>query len=336
MERMPLWLAKKIVKDIAADEQENESTTAEIIWHGGEPLLAGIDFYKSIFDYQKRFPISFKQSFQTNGELMTQEWCDLFKEYECTVGFSMDGPPKIHDQQRKNRNGLGTSSKVLNGMKLCTGKGIKFGVLCVVTDLSSKYPETISNYFYSKGIKNFDFLPSCKGGEEVMTSSSGSLSPYKFSIFMEKVFDWYLDKDDPDVDIRIISNVMSRLFGGRNTLCSMQGTACGRFLTIYPDGKVMFCDDYEYTMFEALGNIKMESISQIIKGDRFRYMRESVNRRLNKCQHCEVVTVCQGGCPRHWNEEGSYFCSYYKEFYYYCYDKISQILQNAGKNKIKM
>lgn len=324
-EKMSLQFAKKIIRDISKNEQGNNSKVRRIIWHGGEPLLAGIHFYKEIFNYQKKFKTSFLNSFQTNGELITQEWCDLFKEYKCSVGFSMDGPPKIHDLQRKDKNGFKTSHKVLNGIKLCRENRINFGVLCVVTDLSSKYPKSILNYFQSRGIKTFDFLPSCNHDKKAVLYSPLSINPHKFSTFMKKIFDYYLEKDDPKINIRTISNVMLRLFGGRANICNMQGNTCGTFLTIYPDGKVTLCDDYDCGIFESLGNIKNESISQIIRGDRFKNARKFVNNRLKKCKNCEVLMVCNGGCPRHWNEKESYFCPYYKDFYHYCYEKILQI-----------
>ncbi len=329
--KMPLWLAKKIIKDIAEVEEKNGGESAEIIWHGGEPLLAGIDFYKNVFNFQQRFLIPFKNAFQTNGELITQEWCDFFKEHKCNIGFSMDGPPEIHDQQRKSKSGSGTSSKVLNGIELCRKNGVTFGgVLCVVTNLSSRHPKAILNYFYSKGIKTFDFLPAYNDEDVGTAIPSLSLSPHKFSSFMKIAFDWYLEKNDPEVDIRTISDIMSRLLGGRVTLCSMQGTVCGRFLTIYQNGKVRFCDDYNGGKFEDIGDVKKETIYQIITNNKFKSLRKSTNRRFKKCMNCEVVAICNGGCPRHWNKEGNYYCTYYKDFYYYCYEKISKVLYDAA------
>lgn len=329
-QKMEFLLAKKIINDICEDEQKRGCNTSELIWHGGEPLLAGIDFYEKLFNHQKRLPISFKNSFQTNGELITQEWCDLFKKYECSVGLSMDGPPEIHDQQRKGRNNSATSSKVLNAMNLCKQNGIEFGVLCVITNISSKYPETISNFFLSKEINKFDFLACYYDDEKDTRVSPGNVRPYEFAEFMKRVFDWYLEKDDTSIDIRIITDVMARLFGRGASLCSMQGTACGKFLTIFPDGRVYFCDDYTWGKFGELGNILDCSISQIIDGDRFKQMRRFAKNRLKKCRRCEVVAVCNGGCPRHWNVDESYFCSYYKEFYYYCYEKLLHIMQNVN------
>jgi radical SAM protein with 4Fe4S-binding SPASM domain len=110
----------------------------------------------------------------------------------------------------------------------------------------------------------------------------------------------------------------------------MQGIVCGTFLTIYPDGKVLFCDNYNCGEYEELGNIKEKTISQIVGGDRFKFMRDMTKGRLNKCKGCEVITVCNGGCPIDWNEKGSFFCSYYKDFYYSCYEKVLRLLQDAS------
>lgn len=330
-EKMPLELAKKLIKDISAYEQEKKHKSTAIIWHGGEPLIAGIDFYKEVFDYQKSMPVSFRNSFQTNGELITQKWCDFFNRYKCSVGFSMDGPPKIHDRQRKTKSGLATSSEVLKGIRLCRKNGINVGVLCVITAVSSRYPETIADYFYSKGIRRFDFIPAYNHDKK--TSSKTSLlniNPDRFSGFMKKIFDWYLKKDDPMVEIRIVSDVITQLFGGRATVCNMQGTVCGRFLTVYPDGGVRFCDDYKCGKFKDIGNVKKETLSCIVNSDKFKSLRKLTKDRLEKCKNCEVLEVCHGGCPRHWNKKGSYFCPYYKDFYYSCYEKVMRIFKDSG------
>lgn len=330
--KMSLELAKKIIKDIAEYEIENKHSVAEIIWHGGEPLLIGIDFYEKVFAYQKTFPVSFKNAFQTNGELITQEWCDFFKRHDCNIGFSLDGPPEIHDQQRKKRDGSGTVSDVLRGIELCRSNGVCFGgILCVVTAISSRHPEEILEYFYSQGIKIFDFLAAHTIDHETITEvPSHSVSPEEFSDFMKKVFDWYLNKDDPEIDIRTVTNVMSQLLGKRPDVCSMQGNVCGTFLTFYSDGKVLFCDDYNCGNLDKVGDSKEENISQIVNGSRFKSMVDMSRRRLYKCKGCEVINVCNGGCPRDWDEKKSYFCSYYKDFYYYCYEKLSKILQEAN------
>jgi uncharacterized protein len=330
---MALKLARKLVKDIADYEASNGRKSASIIWHGGEPLLAGIDFYERVFSHQKRSSVSFRNSFQTNGELITQEWCDFFNRNKCSVGFSLDGPPQVHDRQRKTRNGCGTAFRVLQGIDLCRRNGISFGgVICVVTSFSSKYPTKILDYFYSKDIKTIDFLPAHNSGDEArLGRDQYAASPEEFSAFMKGVFDWYLQKNDPGVEIRTLSNVMTQLFGGRSSLCNMQGDQCGTFLTVYPDGKVLFCCDYHSKKLDEVGDVTKDSITQIVQGSKFKTMRVVSMQRLDNCGECEVLPICHGGCPRDWSNKASYWCQYYRDFYYYCYEKIVEILQGASR-----
>jgi len=230
------------------------------------------------------------------------------------------------------KSGGETASNVLNGIRLCLENEVGVGgVLCVVSDMSSRYPDEILNYFYSSGIRTFDFLAAHSIDDEKQRTSSHNLEPEKFSIFMKRVFDWYLEKDDPEVEIRTVSNVLSSLFGGSASVCHMQGTVCGTFLTIYPDGRALFCDDYNCGSLEEVGDLKRETVFQIARKDRFKSMRDMAKARLDKCRDCEVVKVCNGGCLRDWDEKGSYFCSYYKEFYHHCYNKVMAVLQEAGR-----
>lgn len=329
--KMPLRLVEKIIRDIAEYESKNGHDTAEIVWHGGEPLLAGIDFYEEVFAFQKNSSVSFRNAFQTNGELINREWCNFFKRNNCNIGFSLDGPPEIHNQQRMSKNGGKTASKVLRGIRLCLENEVGIGgILCVVSNMSSGHPDEILNYFYANGIKTFDFLAAHNIDNEKPSNSSHNLNPEKFSVFMKRVFSWYLEKDDPEVEIRTISNVLSSLFGGSASVCHMQGTACGTFLTIYQDGKALFCDDYNCGSLEEIGDLTKETIFHIARKNRFKSMRDMAKDRLYKCRGCQVLTVCNGGCLRDWNERGSYFCSYYKDFYYHCYMKVMAILQEAG------
>jgi uncharacterized protein len=135
-----------------------------ICWHAGEPMAAGITFYEEAFARiaalgKKLAPakIKFSHSFQTNGLLINQTWCDLFKRYPVHVGVSIDGPAFLHNAHRKTRTGLGSHAGAVKGIELLQKNGISMSTISVLTADSLNYPDEIFNFFVDQGITNIGF-----------------------------------------------------------------------------------------------------------------------------------------------------------------------------------
>lgn len=328
--RWSFTFTKRVLSDIAEFEHSRGHNTASVTWHGGEPLLLGLDWYKRVFEFQSTLPTKFKNSFQTNGSLLSADWCNFLKENGIPIGISLDGPEHVHDFHRITRKGGGTFQRVLRAIDLCQTFEVNFGVLCVVTKQSVPYVDEILDFFLSHGILNFDFLPAYALSSRIGAYTDEiNVPPDLFARFMKRVFDWYLQKDDPSIRIRTICSLIERLLGGEGLVCTMGGACCGSFLTIEVSGDVSFCDDYNAGVFPSLGNISAIQLQEIINSKEFAAARTRAMLRLQKCVDCNVREICGGGCPRHWNEQGSYFCAYYKDLYSYAYERLHSILQSA-------
>ena len=123
----------KVLTDIAAFESSRGYKVASVTWHGGEPLLLGLEWYKRMIEFQSTLPVKFKNSFQTNGSLLSPKWCEFLKSNNITIGISLDGPEYVHNFHRITRREQGTFDRVIRAIEYCQTFGVDFGVLCVVT-----------------------------------------------------------------------------------------------------------------------------------------------------------------------------------------------------------
>jgi len=137
-----------------------QQSEVEFIWHGGEPLLAGIEFYRKAVEYQlewKQRNRSISNFVQTNATLLNSEWADFFSENNFLVGVSLDGPKEFHDSYRLYPSKKGSHNEVMNGIELLRKVGIFNGVICSISSFSYKYPRQIFNFFISRDIKKLKF-----------------------------------------------------------------------------------------------------------------------------------------------------------------------------------
>ena len=337
LETLSSWsidFAKKVIEDLANFEITRGNSKVYITWHGGEPFLAGLDWYKEIFDYQKNnFNIRFINSFQTNGTLITKDWASFLKANNSTIGISLDGPAFIHNRQRRTKKLDPSYDLVMRGMELCNDFDVHYGVLCVITKDNIKYANEIIEFFYENRIFGLDFLPAyCLETKDENGLSPISISPDEFTIFMKTIFDWYLQKDDPNLRIRSIVSIIERLLGGKGGVCTIGGSCCGSFVTIEGDGSVAFCDDYDADIFPILGNMHDSSIEDIVNSQKFNTCRQKALSRVgqsSECSTCYVKEICGGGCPRNWKGQSNFFCGYYKRFIPYVHEKVNLILNST-------
>ena len=268
-----------------------------LIWHGGEPLLAGYDFFEEILQWQQEIALSkgtkFQNSLQTNGTLINQKWASILKNGHFKVGVSLDGPRFIHDALRVSSSGRGSFSDVMQGVNILREAEIEFGVLAVVTRQSLNYADEIFSFFVENGIKSFDFLPLVKGSSDI--DKDLVLQPGDFYKFMARVFDLWFALDDPEVEIRYLSQMILGLLGGMPTLCKFLGN-CGEYITLEPDGSVFPCDSFPMEEALRFGDIKTHSLIEILKGSKYRRFMIKVSNLPQECIQCKYRYICNGGC----------------------------------------
>jgi uncharacterized protein len=229
--------------------QHIEATTEDVVmfsWHGGEPLLAGIDFYRRAVELQKKYMPPGKtliNGIQTNGVLLDKVWCRFFAGEKFLAGISIDGPEALHDYFRKNMAGQGTFGNVNRGYSLLKDYGITTEILCTVNAANVHYPLEVYRFFKSLDVKYITFLPLVNRDISNRGITPDSVKADDFGRFLIKIFDEWLAHDIGNVTIQLFEEAFRPALNLRHTLCIFK-PECGGVPVVEHNGDVYACDHY--------------------------------------------------------------------------------------------
>ncbi len=316
----------------------------EFVWQGGEPTLLGIDFFRKVIELQR--PFSHKKritnSLQTNGTLLTNEWCDFLKKHNFMVGISLDGPKEIHDRYRRDRQGNGTFDRVVRGLRLLQIHKIEYNVLaCVARDTAARLLD-VYHFLRDEGVEFIQFTPivermpdscSIKQGlrlacpaslekEELQTEvTPWTVVPEEYGDFLIATYEEWVRHDVGKVFVMNFEWALNSWIGNPSPVC-IHARQCGRSVVLEHNGNVYACDHCVYPQYK-IGNIITDELSQMVEKSvqsGFGISKETALPRW--CRECEVLAACRGGCPKHrfaqtyYKEPGlHYLCAGYKKFF---------------------
>lgn len=291
-------------------------------FQGGEPTLAGLDYYRTFISLVKKYNtrgLRVNYSLQTNGLNLHSEWMDFFKENNFLIGVSLDGTEEIHNRYRIDQGGEGTWSRVLDGVNLLKESGIPFNILCVVNRYVAVKGEEVYKNLKKLDLRYLQFIP-CM--DEMGPGNKRYIpEPQEYGEFLVKIFDLF-EKDIYErrfVSIRYFDNLLSLLAGYSPEACSMQGV-CSANTVVEADGSLFPCDFYVLDQW-GLGNINTSSIKESRDNpvmERFLSQSRNVHHR---CQKCPWVRLCRGGCRRYRDHSSggslkhNYYCQGFKHFF---------------------
>jgi uncharacterized protein len=317
-------LEKYIIQHIEASTEE----TISFSWHGGEPLMAGMDTFRSIVALQKKYkPEGSKivNGIQTNGTLIDEEWASFLAAENFMVGLSIDGPGDLHNRYRKTADNKTSLQRALNGYDILRSHGIVCEILCVVHAGNVKYPLIVYNFFKQLGAKYITFLPLVvkQPGNNSGVSRASVPSP-EFGRFLCAVFDEWVEKDIGLIKVQIFEEAIRPAFNQEHTLCIFK-EKCGGVPVLESNGDFYSCDHY-VDNDHRIGNIKDGSISGFLDSEKQIAFGEAKLTSLPRfCINCEVRPMCNGECPKNRfistpdGEPGlNYLCSGYKIIFNHC------------------
>ncbi len=327
---LALQLIEPIFKNILTSAFLSQDFT--VCWHAGEPLTLPIEFYKSAIkkiqelDHNfnnKRVKISY--SLQTNGMLINQGWCDLFKEYSFKVGVSLDGPAFIHDAHRKTRAGLGTHASTMRGIEWLQKNNLDFCIISVLTEQSLDYPEEMFNFFCSNGITQVGFNLEEIEGVNQSSSLQKSVIQKKLQKFYQRF--WQLTtKTRGKFKLREFEQISEFLLKGQpknknqlsNPFSIISIDTQGNFSTYSPELLAMNSKDYGNFV---LGNVLTDTFESVCSTEKFITINQDIQAGVNLCRDtCDYFAVCGGGAPsnKYWengtfNSSETIACKYHKK-----------------------
>jgi len=269
-------------------------------WHGGEPLLAGIDFFNHIVRIQeerKKGSHKIHNSVQTNGTLITDEWASFFKKHNWGVGVSLDGVEECHNKFRKDNAGIGTYHKVITAINLLRTHGVTPGILQTIQKSSLKYIKDNFNFLIEDlklkfwGMNIYDDVA---GLNDILTDESLSNDDYFY--LYKTYFDLWLDKGDSELVIREVDALTFGLLGRMSRSCTNSGT-CTSFMTVNWDGTVTpACERLVSQCSDIAKSIKDEHLINIINDKKRIEFASKVNSLPEECNICEWKKFCYNGC----------------------------------------
>lgn len=294
---MSEWILERMTEELI----EINKTRCEFLWHGGEPLLVGINFFRKAIEFQRQhnhLSTIIANSIQTNGTLINEEPAEFFKKHNFKIGISLDGPEHIHNHHRKRVGGRESFDAAMRGVKLCQTKGVPVSVVAVVTAYSVQFPREIYEFFLLSGIKNFSFNPAFESDREGRLCEF-SVKDADFADFMQKILELWFEDDDPGISIRQFTEPLKGMLGGELSACVYSGQ-CSRFLDIYPNGDVKPCHSFLGESVR-LGNILEIPLPEMIATERYGAFQQHVQRLPQECLDCQHFYICHGGCADHRN-----------------------------------
>lgn len=308
---------------IAQRLEASAGPTTHFEWHGGEPTLLGLDYFRTIVRLQKQHrPPGRKvtNGIQTNGLLLDDEWAAFLKEEGFSVGLSMDGPAEVHDAFRRTAAGEPTHARVVEAFRLLSRRGIFCNVLCVLHSGNAAEPDRVYGFFRDLGVKYLQFLPLVLRAEGGAVRSP-TATPESIGAFLCSVFDAWMREDVGRVVIQTFDEALRPIYGVPHALCIHRET-CGDVAVLEHDGGFYACDHFVDAQ-HLIGNLREQSLSQMMNDARMTSFGRAKAETLPRvCRRCDVLAACNGGCPKDrfcQAPDGapglSYLCPAYRRFF---------------------
>ena len=332
-------------------------------WHGGEPLLRSIDFYRKALSLQQKYAGGrcIDNVIQTNGTLLTDEWCEFFAQNHWLVGISIDGPQPYHDHYRLTAAGKPSWQKVMQGIKLLKKHGVEWNAMAVVNAYNVNHPLEFYRFFKENGCQFLQFTPIVErltrhedgrtlaslADKDEISLSEASVAPEQWGYFLCAIFDEWVRKDVGKIFVEIFDCTLANWMGVSPGICAYS-KECGHAGVMEHNGDVYSCDHFVFPEYK-LGNIRDQSLIDMLYGEQQQEFSRLKHSSLpRQCKECDMEFACHGECPKNrfmkdkYGDSGlNYLCPGYYHYYqhvapYMDYMKQELMAQRPPSNIMKV
>lgn len=306
-------------------------------WHGGEPLMRSIDFYKKALTLQQKYARGrhIDNVIQTNGTLLTDEWCEFFAQNHWLVGISIDGPQQYHDHYRQTSTGKPSWERVMHGIRLLNKHHVEWNAMAVVNAYNADHPLEFYHFFKEHGCQYLQFTPIV---ERLTAHSDGrtlasladqtdipvadfSVTAEQWGTFLCTIFDEWVRRDVGSIFVEIFDCTLANWMGVAPGICSYS-THCGHAGVMEHNGDVYSCDHFVFPTYK-LGNIRDHTLVEMLYGEQQQAFSRLKHASLpRQCKECDMEFACHGECPknrflhdRYGNPGLNYLCRGYYQYY---------------------
>jgi len=314
-----------------------------VAWQGGEPTLLGLDFFRRSMELQRKYQkpgTRIENTFQTNGILLSDEWCRFFYDNNFLIGLSMDGPKELHDSYRKDQGGHGTFDRVMKAARLLQKHKVEFNILCTVNRKNADHPLEVYRFFRDELKTNYiQFIPIVErinesgetGYQEGNQVTDRSVRPEQWGRFLIDIFDEWVKRDVGKTFVLNFDGALAGWLGMAGTVCIF-GPTCGLGMVLEHNGDLYSCDHFVEPSY-YLGNILTTPMIELVASEKQRKFGQDKKNTLPRyCRECGLLFVCNGECPKNRFIETpdgqaglNYLCAGYKAFFKHA-DKPMRIM----------
>ena len=324
-------LEEYIIQHIAA----SPGSVINFSWHGGEPILLGLDYFRKIVALQRKHQPRNQRiinGIQTNGTLLDEDWCRFLAAEGFAVGLSLDGPQEMHDRYRVTGGQNPTHKEVMHGYRLLQQYRVPCDILCVVHAENVQYPTEVYRFFKQINAQYIGFLPLVEAQQDGESGVSHRTVPAEaLGNFLCTIFDEWKIQDIERIKVQIFEEAAGTAFGQEHALCIFR-ESCGDVPVVEHNGDFFSCDHFVNTE-HRLGNIQVTPLVNLLESSAQRaFGRIKLDTLPRSCQACEVLDMCHGGCPKDRiihtpdGEPGlNYLCAGYKHFFTHCQPFVSEL-----------
>lgn len=306
-------------------------------WHGGEPLMRSIDFYKKALALQKKYAHGkqIDNVIQTNGTLLTDKWCEFFAQNHWLVGISIDGPQEYHDHYRVTPAGKPSWEKVMQGISLLKKHRVEWNAMAVVNAYNAEHPLEFYHFFRDNGCQYLQFTPIVErltehedgrtlaslADDREIPLADASVTPQQWGNFLCTIFDDWVRHDVGKTFVEIFDCTLANWMGVLPGICAYS-KECGHAGVMEHNGDVYSCDHFVFPEYK-LGNIREQSLIDMLYGEKQQAFSRLKHTSLpRQCKECDMEFACHGECPKNrfekdkYGEPGlNYLCQGYYQYY---------------------
>ena len=310
-------------------------------WQGGEPTLAGLDFYRKVIRLEEKFGRGGQvvgNALQTNAILIDREWAHFLAQYHFLVGVSLDGPQEIHDKFRRSAGGQGSYQRVMAAISHLKRDNVAFNILTLVTSANEHRAREVYRFLREKGFDFLQFIPCVEKDPTTGGPAPFSVTPQGYGEFLCELFDEWVKDGYPCVSIRLFDSLLEYYLSGRMPLCVL-GPSCEGYVLIEANGDVYPCDFFVEKKWR-LGNILEEDLLGIFNSPRHQGFSRMKAAGLTECEGCEWLSMCYGGClkDRERCDEAlkvkSPLCPAYRKFFQHSQEFFESIAKQHRRSAI--
>lgn len=273
------------------------------VFHGGEPLTCGRGLFESILRLQGQYRSAnqgVRNTIQTNGLLLNEDWVQFFKDNDIHVGLSLDGPAELHNAQRPTVGGSGSFDRVMRALDLLQRHDVRFGLLVVVTkNTIACGPDRMFEFLMGLSVKSFAFLHERPPSHPLALYDPRTdyVGIEEFTPYIERIFDLWFERGDASIHIREFISIINACMGGKSSICTLAGHCIGKHFAVNVNGDVYHCDRYITDDGYLFGNVVHDDLDVIRENAKIAELRRRNEERLNNYSQCPYLPICAGGCP---------------------------------------